>query len=252
MEEAIYNMDETGLFWRKGPSSGLMTQSRPGVKKDKESDNSCGLYQLHWVRSAASLAYWKCKAASFSQKSTVIQAQILSLPTEPQPDVSHLYTRAPEVGRIQDMMSLANFLNPPDEDFQLAEEDSLQSIISCHTGNESQDGVDEAPSDNEEDIIPATVPSLQQALRGLHTVLRHKEHCEDTTMEGIRALERLERQLATRETSEGRVPLIHGLVVRDITIPRYSDQIELSGLQLTVLRTTPAFLEGSPSARILL
>lgn len=34
-EDDIYNMDETGLFWRQTPSSGLATQSRPGIKKDK-------------------------------------------------------------------------------------------------------------------------------------------------------------------------------------------------------------------------
>lgn len=35
-EEDIYtNMDESGLCWRTGPSSGLFTQSRPRVKKDK-------------------------------------------------------------------------------------------------------------------------------------------------------------------------------------------------------------------------
>lgn len=28
-------MDETGLFWRQAPSSGLATQSRPGIRKDK-------------------------------------------------------------------------------------------------------------------------------------------------------------------------------------------------------------------------
>ena len=34
-EEDIYNMDETGLFWRQAPSSGLTSEVRPGVKKDK-------------------------------------------------------------------------------------------------------------------------------------------------------------------------------------------------------------------------
>ena len=34
-EEDIYNMDETGLFWRMTPSRGLATTSRPGLKKDK-------------------------------------------------------------------------------------------------------------------------------------------------------------------------------------------------------------------------
>jgi Fission yeast centromere protein N-terminal domain/Tc5 transposase DNA-binding domain len=34
-EEDIYNMDETGLFWRQSPSSGLTTQAKAGRKKDK-------------------------------------------------------------------------------------------------------------------------------------------------------------------------------------------------------------------------
>lgn len=34
-EEDIYNMDETGLFWRQAPHSGLATQPRPGMRKDK-------------------------------------------------------------------------------------------------------------------------------------------------------------------------------------------------------------------------
>lgn len=34
-EENIYNMDESGLFWRMMPSRGLSSQSQPGLKKDK-------------------------------------------------------------------------------------------------------------------------------------------------------------------------------------------------------------------------
>ena len=34
-EEDIYNMDETGLFWKMMPSRGLSSQSLPGLKKDK-------------------------------------------------------------------------------------------------------------------------------------------------------------------------------------------------------------------------
>lgn len=34
-EEDIYNMDETGLYWRMMPSRGLATQLQPGMKKDK-------------------------------------------------------------------------------------------------------------------------------------------------------------------------------------------------------------------------
>lgn len=34
-EDDIYNMDETGLFWRQSPSIGLTSQIQPGRKKDK-------------------------------------------------------------------------------------------------------------------------------------------------------------------------------------------------------------------------
>jgi len=34
-EKDIFNMDETGLFWRQAPSSGLATQARAGRKNDK-------------------------------------------------------------------------------------------------------------------------------------------------------------------------------------------------------------------------
>src|SRR5947209_4986674 len=34
-EGDIYNMDETGLFWKMMPSRGLSSQSLPGLKKDK-------------------------------------------------------------------------------------------------------------------------------------------------------------------------------------------------------------------------
>jgi hypothetical protein len=35
LEEDIYNMDESGLFWRRSPHSGLSSYSQPGIKKDK-------------------------------------------------------------------------------------------------------------------------------------------------------------------------------------------------------------------------
>jgi hypothetical protein len=34
-EENIYNIDKTGLFWKMLPSRGLLSQSQPGLKKDK-------------------------------------------------------------------------------------------------------------------------------------------------------------------------------------------------------------------------
>jgi hypothetical protein len=34
-EDDVYNMDESGLFWRMAVSTGVSTQSMPGVKKNK-------------------------------------------------------------------------------------------------------------------------------------------------------------------------------------------------------------------------
>jgi hypothetical protein len=34
-QEDIYNMDETGLFWKMLLSRGLLSQPQPGMKKDK-------------------------------------------------------------------------------------------------------------------------------------------------------------------------------------------------------------------------
>lgn len=35
LEEDIYNIDETGLFWQQSPTSGLATENQSGIKKDK-------------------------------------------------------------------------------------------------------------------------------------------------------------------------------------------------------------------------
>ena len=34
-KENVYNMDETGLFWRMAPNQGLATKRQPGIKRDK-------------------------------------------------------------------------------------------------------------------------------------------------------------------------------------------------------------------------
>jgi hypothetical protein len=31
----VYNMDETGLFWRRMPNGGLSSKGSPGFRKDK-------------------------------------------------------------------------------------------------------------------------------------------------------------------------------------------------------------------------
>lgn len=37
----IYNMDETGLYWRKAPNITLATEAQPGMKQDKSQITAC-------------------------------------------------------------------------------------------------------------------------------------------------------------------------------------------------------------------
>jgi len=55
-EDEIFNADETGLYWKQSPKSGLSTQVRPGKKADKSritlmlcSNSTKGQYQSTWL-----------------------------------------------------------------------------------------------------------------------------------------------------------------------------------------------------------
>ena len=64
-------------------------------------------------------------------------------------------------------MSLSNFINPPEEDVEPAEEsESLENIISQHVHSQADDDSD---YDDGPNILPP--PSMKAALNGLHTVL---------------------------------------------------------------------------------
>lgn len=134
-----------------------------GFENNTDPFTAVSLYHaVHWV-----LRVWNHDISHTTiyncfRKSTVIQPQISNLPTEPQPDLSSLYTRVREAGQIRDMMSLSNFLNPPDENFEESEEDTLQSIIAYHTSDGSTDTVEEAQSDIEEGSAPIAVPSYNR------------------------------------------------------------------------------------------
>lgn len=337
-EDNIYNMDETGLFWRQAPSSGLSTQNRPGIKKDKSritlvacanstgSDrlpvwfignaktprslhglniralggiwqankkawmttiimkewllsfyshigsrsvlllmdnflphiqgaelapppsniriqwlpaNSTSLYQpldqgiinnlkthyrkrwlrfmidhyevnlnpldkimlydtVHWIIRIWNHEISKTTIYNCFRKSGVIQPQIQNLPTEPAPDLSVLYRQAQHAGQIRDMMALESFLNPSDENVVDSHDGTdLNTIIADHL--EQGETIEAAEQSDEEEPLPP--PSIQQALNGLHVLLRYKEYCQDTKMEDIRLLEQLQHQLVCEEVN---------------------------------------------------
>lgn len=130
------------------------------------------------------------------RKSQVIQPQI-SLPAEPIPDLTSLYQDAQKAGQIRELMSLSNFINPPEEDVEPAEEsESLENIISQHVHSQADDDSDDDDGPN---ILPP--PSMKAALNGLRTVLRYEESSQDSCFENIRLLESLEKQYLFKEAS---------------------------------------------------
>lgn len=341
LEDDIYNMDETGLFWRQSPTSGLATENRPGVKKDKSritlvacvnctgSDrvplwiigqakvphslrgvnipalggawhsnkkawmtsaimkdwllsfyahigesrtvvllldnfrahthgvelapppsniriyflpaNSTSLYQpldqgiinnlkiyyrkkwlqfmiecyelnqdpissmslyhtVHWILHA-----WKYDISNTTiyncfRKSTVIQPQILNLPSQPPPDLSTLYVEAQQAGQIREAMSLNNFLNPPNENMlDITNDDGdIDEVVAFHLSQNL-----ESESEAElEDVPPVQPPSLKQALDHLRGLKLYQEYQDGTKQSDIQYLEQLEQHLVRQQVDQ--------------------------------------------------
>ena len=111
------------------------------------------------------------------------------------PDLTKLYQEAQQAGNIRDMMSLSNFVNPPEEDTEPAEEEeSLESIISQHVHPQVND-----EPDDDGPIAPP--PSLKAAIDSLHTVLQYQEHSQEMCFEEIRLLEQLEKRFLYKAES---------------------------------------------------
>ena len=150
---------------------------------------------VRWVLHAWRYNISNTTIYSCFRKSQVIQPQI-SLPTEPVPDLTSLYQETQQAGHIKDMMSLSNFINPPGEDAEPAEEsESLESIISQHV-HPQIDG----DSDHDGPAAPPP-PSLKAAIDGLRMVLQYQEHSQETCLDEIKQLEQLERRLLYKAVS---------------------------------------------------
>lgn len=128
------------------------------------------------------------------RKSQVIQPQI-SLPAEPAPDLTKLYDEAQQAGHIRDAMSLSNFINPPEESIEPIEElESLENIISEHIYPSTND-------ESDDDGPVASPPSLKAAVDGLRVLIQYQEHSQETHLEEIKMLERMEKRLLYKAES---------------------------------------------------
>lgn len=162
--------------------------------------SSISLYHaVHWILQAWKYDISNTTVYNCFRKSTVIQSQTQSLPSQPPPDLSTLYTEAQRVGQIREAMSLQNFLNPPNEDMvDIADNDDLNEVISFHLSQNLEPEVEAEP----EDIPPVQPPSLKQALDSLRTVILYEEFQEDAKQSDIQHLEQLERHLIYQQVAQ--------------------------------------------------
>ena len=164
-EEDIYNMDETGLFWRQAPHSGFATQPRPGVRKDK-----------------SRITPAVCVNSTGSDK---VPAWIIGLAKDP---------RSLRGLNIQALGCVWNS-NKKSWMTSLVKREWLLSFYS-HIGNQRSvllllDNF----SAHIQEVELTPPPSLKQAIEALETVLSWEEYSEGSRREDIQVLEGLERRL---------------------------------------------------------
>lgn len=162
------------------------------------------LHAIKWALKAWNFDVSSTTIYNCFRKSTIFQSPI-SLPAPPPPDLSTIYHQVERAGQIRDLMSLENFLNPVEEQEEdlLEEGDPLEQLLESHihTGDvEDVEDVEEPP--------PPPIPTPSEALQSLQLVLRFKECQEDSKVEEIRLLNRLERDIQTAiETKRKQVTL---------------------------------------------
>ena len=198
-------------FYRKKWLQYMMQQFESGSGVDPV--NSVNMYQaVHWILQA-----WKYDVANSAvyssfRKSTIIQPHIPSLPHQSEVDLSSLYIRAQEAGRIRYTKPLSEFLNPANENAQIVDTTQGNGIqgngigepMSMPLGSnglgtllepartETSNGMDDGPA-----VVQP--PPLRQALECVKGLLLYEEWQDDTEPTDIQYLERLQRHLIYKQ-----------------------------------------------------
>lgn len=129
------------------------------------------------------------------RKSTLVSSPIALPIAIDSPDLTSLYEQVRQAGRIQDIMSISNFLNPAEEqELQVQEEELnpdevLQDILSEHLGLQVND------EEEEEGQFEKPQRSIQDAIQGLQIAIEFVEGCDNIKTAHLRAIERLEQEL---------------------------------------------------------
>ncbi|ELR02653.1 hypothetical protein GMDG_08831, partial [Pseudogymnoascus destructans 20631-21] len=107
--------------------------------------------------------------------------------------VTELYQKVMEAGNIQDVMSVANFLNPVDEDDNgedeqnVGEDEVLQEVLQEHLGLPTTQSDEE-----DDDQLPQPMYSMADAKQALHILIGFAESQESLSSDYLRTLEWLE------------------------------------------------------------
>ncbi|KAF2478388.1 uncharacterized protein BDR25DRAFT_365633 [Lindgomyces ingoldianus] len=116
--------------------------------------------------------------------------------TQSQQELEELYQQVQHAGRIQDAMSLENFLNPIDEDHKPTQSDfNVANAIATYSQQLVEDeSDDEGP--------PIQIPTPAQAEQALELLLLYQEHTDSTTPQQIRALQQLYTEAKAQKSKQ--------------------------------------------------
>ncbi|KAF2176162.1 hypothetical protein K469DRAFT_682652 [Zopfia rhizophila CBS 207.26] len=85
-------------------------------------------------------------------------------------DITPLFIRALEIGRIEEAREISRFLNPVDEDLKVKERDAnLKENFQHYTDQIGEEFVDK----KDDKVVHEPIPSTEQALKAVHLLERY-------------------------------------------------------------------------------
>jgi len=135
-------------------------------------------HALRWVGQAwpdiSDTTIYRC-----FRKAKVLDQDLIQLPAEPQVEIEALFRQVQISGKIQEIMSIQNFLNPANEDILLLELADpgvieIKDIIAKYI-NMTEEAI-ENNKDNKDKVIKTPILSDSKALQALRILKRYQEY----------------------------------------------------------------------------
>jgi hypothetical protein len=165
---------------------------------DQQQDPAGNISVYHAIK-------WLCRAWIHEVESSTIEASFKYMTaiesTTPAisvdlPDLTALYHRTIQAGRIEDAMDLDNFLNPAEENPKVQEELVLEQLLIDDLNLEADS---EALMEDEAPAPP--VIATKVALLSVQNVILFLEQQEDTRPKDLQILNRMEALIKTKLTN---------------------------------------------------